>query len=355
MTITNYYANLKNTSLINDPAQERIVTQLQQIQNDLLNELAKRRRLNFLRKRKLVKGIYLWGGVGVGKTFLLDCFYLSLPTNAKMRMHFFQFMRYIHEQLLLYKGKPDPLTVIAKQLAKQVIVLCFDEFFVKDIVDAMLLGELMQLLFKEGICIVATSNIEPDKLYERGLQRANFLKAISAIKTHLHIVHLTTSNDYRLRSLEAHGVFFTPHDEQVEIAMQHLFKILTNNIPFSNEPIAIAKRMINVKQQADKVIWFNFKDICHIPRSQHDYLFLAEHYDTIFVSEIPIISSHDKNTIRLFINLIDVLYDHRTKLVFSARESVENIYRDGDMLFEFTRTKSRLKEMQSKEYFLSNQ
>lgn len=351
MTILTYYANLTRTDFSEDPLQANVVVQLEGIQIALLRELRHRRHFGLLRKRKCVHGMYLWGGVGVGKTLLLDCFYESLPTDQKLRMHFFEFMRYIHDELRKLSGKKNPLTLIAKQLSRQAVVLCFDEFFVKDIVDAMLLGELLQCLFKEGITIVTTSNIEPDKLYERGLQRGNFLPAIAALKQHTDVVHLRTSTDYRLQAVTAHGVYFVPADEQADREMQHLFALLSHGNAMSHAPITIANRAIPIKQEAHDVIWFDFKVLCHVPRSQQDYLFLAERYQYVFISNLPRIKANEKNTIRLFITLIDILYDHHCRLVLSANVGINEIYTEGDMLFEFARTASRLTEMQSTTYF----
>jgi cell division protein ZapE len=215
----------------------------------------------------------------------------------------------------------------------------------------MLLGRLFKALFAKGVCLVATSNIEPDDLYKNGLQRLQFLPAIALIKVNTDVVHITSQMDYRLRHLKEAGVFYTPLGPSSDEKMEKTFDLFTLGSKIETSPININGRLIRIKKQANHVVWFEFKDICTIPRSQHDYLEIANLYKTVFISDIPIISENESDTIRLFVNLIDVLYDAKVKLVISAAESVPELYSRGHMILEYARTHSRLIEMQSKEYF----
>jgi cell division protein ZapE len=353
MTPLDYYnEQVKKGLIFSDPEQLVALNKLELVQQALIEETQKRSSLlSFMRSPKLVKGIYLWGGVGIGKTFLMDCFYHTLPFVNKKRMHFHQFMQLVHNQLTQHQGEKDPLQVIAKELSQQACVLCFDEFFVSDITDAMLLGRLISALFSFGVCLVTTSNVEPDALYKNGLQRSQFLPAIALIKNDTTVMHMPATTDYRLRHLKEAGVFYTPLDEKSKQSMEKTFEVLTEGQQIQTQPVNICGRDINVIKSTQDVVWFEFDAICHVPRSQKDYLEIAQKFKTVFISDIPIIESNEKDTICLFISLIDVLYDARIRLVFSAAEPVEQIYNRGYMIMEFTRTNSRLLEMQSLDYF----
>lgn len=357
MTPVEYYQEQCKKGVIFEDQQQLIVLQsLQRVYTEMVKECHQRSRLvSLLRRPRLVKGIYLWGGVGVGKTFMMDCFFNSLPFPQKKRMHFHQFMQRIHHDLTAHQGEADPLPIIATELAKEAIVLCFDEFFVSDIADAMILGGLLKALFAKGVCFVATSNIVPDDLYKNGLQRLQFLPAIALLKANTEVINIKSTVDYRLRHLQEAGVFYTPLGEEAEKNMKKTFTLLTNNQPYSELPLAINGRSIKVKKQAGDVVWFDFKEICHVPRSQNDYLAIAEKYRTVFVSDIPQIQANEKDTICLFVCLIDVLYDAKVKLVISAAEPVGEIYSKGYMILEYTRTHSRLLEMQSQDYFMGEE
>lgn len=353
MTPLEYYNQQCDQGVIfADVQQSLAIHYLDQLYHVVLAEHASRQRwYAFLRKPVLVKGLYLWGGVGIGKTFLMDCFYHSLPDSYKMRMHFHQFMQWVHRELTQHQGEKNPLDVIADNLAKKTTVLCFDELFVSDITDAMLLGKLFKLLFDRGVCLVATSNTAPDDLYKNGLQREQFLPAIAALKAHTEVIHMTTEIDYRLRHLKEAGVFYTPLNEEARLNMEKSFNILAENSTISTEPVIICGRSINIKKQAGSAIWFDFKDICTVPRSQQDYLAIAQSYRTVLISDIPVIAPNAKDTICLFVSLVDVFYDARVRLVISAAEPVAQIYSRGYMILEYTRTHSRLLEMQSLDYF----
>jgi cell division protein ZapE len=353
MTPIEYYQAQAAKGLITpDPEQERVLQYLQNLQQNLLIEQRRRSGLMaFLQKNHLVKGVYLWGGVGIGKTFLMDCFFHTLPLNNKLRMHFHRFMQMVHEKLTIHQGERDPLAVIAEELSRDAIILCFDELFVSDITDAMLLGRLFKTLFDNGVALVATSNIAPEDLYKNGLQRSRFTPAIELINKNTDVVHIPSEIDYRLRHLKQAGVFYTPLDRKAARNMQESFSQLTAGMTISKEPIIINDRPITVYQRAGDIVWFEFKDICTAPRSHYDYLTIATLYRTVFISNIPVIKENEKDTICLFIGLIDVLYDARVRLVISAAEPVEQIYNRGYMIIEFTRTNSRLLEMQSEDYF----
>jgi cell division protein ZapE len=353
MTPLDYYREKISQGWISeDAAQLAVFAHLDKIHYALIQEHKKRRGfLSALRKPHLVQGLYLWGGVGIGKTFLMDCFYHCLPFAEKQRMHFHSFMRWVHQALKKHQGKQDPLTIIAKELGKQTQVLCFDEFYVSDITDAMLLGRLFKALFAEGVCLVTTSNIMPDDLYKNGLQRGQFLPAIALLKQHTNVMHIPTVIDYRLRHLKEAGVFYTPNDALAHEQMQKSFDLLAHHREVSEDAIDINGRFIPVKKKVDDIVWFDFDVICSVPRSQHDYLAIAEQFRTVFISNIPIIPPHAKNMISLFIRLVDVFYDARVRFIFSAEKPVRQIYSQGDLHSDYLRTASRLLEMQSESYF----
>lgn len=353
MTPLDYYRDHCTAGLIfEDEEQLAVLDWLQKIHVDLVHEQSQRSRLlSLVRKRRQVKGLYLWGGVGVGKTFLMDCFYQSLPFQEKMRMHFHVFMRHVHAELKRHQGEKNPLLIIAKEIASRCLLLCFDEFFVNDIADAMILGRLLSALFAEGVCIVLTSNVMPDDLYKKGLQRPLFLPAIEQLKCHATVLHIPTSVDYRLRHLQSAGVFYLSSDQMGCDKMEETFQVLTEGKEIYYEGIEICGRPIAIKKQASDVIWFDFRQICHVPRSQRDYLAIADKYKTVFISDVPVIPAYAKDTITLFITLVDVFYDAHTRLVISAAASVDQLYTDGHLLFEYARTRSRLLEMQSAAYF----
>ncbi|TAK75386.1 MAG: cell division protein ZapE [Gammaproteobacteria bacterium] len=356
MTPLDYYREQCNKGqILEDEQQLMALNYFQTLFAHLLQEHKRRQRFFAAwTKPCLVQGLYVWGGVGIGKTFLMDCFYHCLPFIEKKRMHFHQFMAFIHAELKKYQGKKDPLQLIAKKIAQETMVLCFDELLVADIVDAMLLGRLFKALFSQGVCLVATSNVMPDELYKNGLQRQLFLPAIALLKQHTSVIHVPTQIDYRLRHLRRAGVFYRSQDELAQEKMEKSFAILANGEVIPENTVEINGRSIVVKKQANDVIWFDFNSICNIPRSQHDYLAIAKKYHTVFISDVPMISAKEKDIISLFIRLVDVLYDARVRVVMSSVELVEKIYQEGHMIFDYARTRSRLLEMQSEAYLTAN-
>ncbi|HEV2614735.1 MAG TPA: cell division protein ZapE [Gammaproteobacteria bacterium] len=295
-------------------------------------------------------GLYIWGSVGVGKTWLMDLFFQSLTSKLKTRMHFHDFMREMHDQLQRLQGNADPLKKIAKQFARNTKVLCFDEFYVSDIGDAMILANLFEAFFKERIIIIATSNVIPDNLYKDGLQRARFLPAISLIKKNMSVLHLPTIRDYRLRELEEAGIFFSPLSPETHHKVEKLFTQLAHGEIKVEKDIYLHDRTINTIKFADNIIWLDFKKLCSIPRSQMDYLSIVKRWSTVIIDNVKAISEKDINTAKYFINLIDILYDSRITLILRSECPIDDIYKSGELSFEFKRTKSRLTEMQSTYY-----
>ncbi len=354
MTPLDYYQQQCARGVIShDPQQIVALEALQQVFLAIIKESQHRSKglFSWLYKPKLITGIYLWGGVGIGKTLLMDCFFQCLPIENKMRMHFHQFMQLVHTDLAKFQGHSDPLELVAEEIAKTSLVLCFDELFVSDITDAMLLGRLFRALFARGVCLVCTSNVPPDDLYKHGLQRSQFLPAIELFKKNTHVLHIPTIIDYRLRHLKEAGVFYTPLNEANQKKMEKTFSVLAENAEIIEDPVEICDRLIPIYKRTAQIIWFKFKDICSVPRSQKDYLAIAKIYKTVFISDIPVIEPNAKDMICLFISLVDVFYDANVKLVISAAEPVSEIYNRGYMILEYTRTNSRLLEMQSLDYF----
>ena len=354
--LDDYYKQCREGLIIEDAHQLAVMERLQQLYDALLLESRRQSGLmGMLRKTKLVCGLYVWGGVGSGKTFMMDCFFNRLPFENKLRMHFHPFMRYVHEQLKHYQGKKNPLELVANDIAKKAKVLCFDEFVVADIADAIILARLLDALFAQGVCLVATSNVKPDDLYKNGLQRTNFLPAIALLKKHTQEVHVQTEIDYRLRYLKDAGVFYCPNNASAQQRMEKTFSVLSHEDNVINQDlITVCDRAVRVVKEVEGVVWFDFNVLCRPPRSQHDYLELVTRYHTLFISNIPQIAAESKDIILLFIRLIDVLYDAKTKLVFSAAVPVAEIYPEGQFSFEFERTQSRLIEMQSEDYLNNN-
>ena len=352
-----YQQDLSLGGIVPDPVQAEAMQLLQRVYDDLLFLERKSNSVLYstmvtlkLCKKIRITGLYLWGGVGIGKTYLMDTFYHCLPLQKKMRMHFHRFMQMVHEDLTQHQGHSDPIKLVAQDIAAKTHVLCFDEFFVSDIGDAMILAGLLQALFAEGVCLVATSNVQPDQLYRNGLQRALFLPAIELIKTQTTVFHVESDRDYRLRNLEQVGVYYHPIDISTKTKMRDTFESFARGSGCIGETLSIQNRDVVTRRHASGVVWFDFAVICSVPRSQQDYLDIAKLYHTVFISHVPKITATQESAITYFINLVDVFYDCRVNLVLSAEVPMDEIYLEGRMVFEFKRTLSRLQEMQSKEY-----
>lgn len=296
------------------------------------------------------KGLYIWGGVGSGKTFLMDMFVSSLPFPDKARMHFHRFMQRVHGSLKRHAGRENPLVDVAGEWSKQTRVICFDEFFVQDIADAMLLGELFKQLFKQGVSLVATSNMAPDDLYLNGLQRSRFLLAIDLLKTHTAVHRLETQTDYRLRSLEQTDIYHHPLNAQAEKELHRSLDRLSSGVPKENHPVEVNDRFIISRFATDNALWFDFVELCGGPRSQLDYIELAKCYHFVLIGDIPQMSTDRDDEMRRFISLVDEFYDRNVKLILSAAVPLEELYTGTRLAFAFERTKSRLIEMQSHDF-----
>lgn len=297
-----------------------------------------------------IKGLYLWGGVGRGKTMMMDMFCHALPPERRQRMHFHRFMRRVHDGLDRFSGQANPLLKVADEIASQGDVLCFDEFFVSDIGDAMILGEVMTALFARGVVLVATSNVEPANLYKNGLQRSRFLPAIDQIYAHCDVHEIDQGQDFRLRTLQQARLYHWPLSESTDQSMRESFSALATDREKSNVRLRVENRMIEALKVAGDVAWFRFSNLCEGPRSQNDYIELATLFTTVLISEVPVLDVNREDAARRFISLVDEFYDRRVKLVISADQPITDLYQGQRLSFEFERTQSRLLEMQSEEY-----
>lgn len=351
-----------------DQRQYEIVGKLQDLYERLLRReerLAElqRERVGFLSalfKKKsapkplLEPGLYLWGGVGRGKTLLCDMFFDGLPIEAKKRIHFHRFMRGVHDQLATIKNVESPLEIVADKLAKECRVLVLDEMHVNDITDAMLMGGLLQALFSRGVSLVTTSNAEPDTLYKDGLQRSRFIPAIESIKQHTEVVFLGGDVDYRLRVLENAEIYHTPLDEFADASLEAYFHQMVAAGTFETaQGISVNDRQVDTVLLSDDVVWFTFESLCMTSRSTDDYIELARLFHTVLVSGVIAMDDKSDDIGRRFINLVDEFYDRNVKLVLTAAVLPEQLYTGKRLAFEFDRTVSRLREMQSTDYLAS--
>lgn len=353
-----YQADLAKEDFFSDPAQAEAVSHLQRLYEDLVrrDQAPQPGFISRLLKRndqpEPVKGLYFWGGVGRGKTYLMDTFYDCLPLKRKMRVHFHRFMQRVHEELKSLEGTKNPLDEVSKRLANDAEVICFDEFFVTDITDAMILGGLFERLFGLGVVLVATSNIIPDRLYEDGLQRQRFLPAIKLLNEHTLVVNVDGGVDYRLRTLEQAKLYITPAGEQADQLLDDVFIKLAPDVEAmqEREDIEINHRSLTSVKSCEDVVWFTFSELCDGPRSQLDYIELSKLYHSVIVSDVPLLGITKEDQARRFINLIDEFYDSGVKLILSATPDLPDLYEGERLRFEFERTTSRLIEMQSTEY-----
>lgn len=359
--IARYEYDLQREDFRRDPSQAQAVAHLQTLYEVLVADwkVDKTTTLNgFFKKifggasKPMIRGLYFWGGVGRGKTYLMDNFFESLPFQEKMRMHFHRFMRRVHSELKQLDGEKNPLKKVADIISAEAKVICFDEFFVSDITDAMILGTLMSELFERGVVLVATSNIVPDGLYKDGLQRARFLPAIELLKKHTLVVNVDGGVDYRLRALAQAELYHYPLDQQADLSLQKSFRSLLSSPSEekSNQVLIVEGRDIHSRYSAEGVVWFDFDAICDGPRSQNDYIELSKEFHSVFISNVPALGRANDDQARRFVNLVDEFYDRHVKLVLSADKPLAELYSDGKLNFEFQRTVSRLLEMQSHEY-----
>ncbi|WP_431224878.1 cell division protein ZapE [Serratia sp. L9] len=301
-------------------------------------------------KQRPVQGLYMWGGVGRGKTWLMDLFFHSLPGDRKLRLHFHRFMLRVHEELTELQGQENPLEIIADGFKAQTDVLCFDEFFVSDITDAMLLATLLQALFARGITLVATSNIVPDNLYRNGLQRARFLPAIDLIKEYCDVMNVDAGIDYRLRTLTQAHLYLTPLNPQTQETMDHIFLKLAGKAGEQAPVLQINHRPLPTLRAVEGVLAVDFHTLCEDARSQLDYIALSRLYHSVMLYNVRVMGPLKENTARRFLALVDEFYERRVKLVIAAEVPMFEIYQGEQLKFEFQRCLSRLQEMQSEEY-----
>ncbi|MEQ8482924.1 MAG: cell division protein ZapE [Pseudomonadales bacterium] len=351
------YQQLLRTGKISpDPAQAEVVDLLEAVfdrltsarneRPSLLSRLLPRQR----RAVEPVRGLYMWGGVGRGKTMLMDLFYECLPADDRLRMHFHRFMHRVHRDLRDLAGNANPLQQVADRFARESSVLCFDEFFVSDIGDAMILAELLEGLFRRGVTLVATSNVRPDLLYRDGLQRRRFLPAIALLEKHTQVFEVGGDVDYRLRVLERAEIFHAPLDREAEESLRRSFEALAPDAPERDVVLEVEGRPLRARFVAEDVAWFEFAELCEGPRSQNDYIELARCFHAVLVSNVRRFTSRNEDAARRFISLVDEFYDRGVKLILSAEVPVDELYAGERLRFEFERTESRLLEMQSHEY-----
>lgn len=346
-----YAALARRADFRPDDAQQRAVERLQRLHEELL-AFKRFRDRPFVKTLDLgtpPRGMYLHGGVGRGKSMLMDAFFANLPYRRKRRDHFHGFLRSVHQAMTRLKNEPDPLVTVAADIAKNVRVLCLDELHVNDIGDAMILGRLLESLLERGVVIVTTSNYAPDALYQDGLQRERFLPAIAIIKRYLDVISVDGPVDFRLRQLERVAAYHSPLTAQAEEQLVATFETMCPRASLGGS-LEINGRKIATKRLAPDVVWFDFAELCCTARSQLDYLEIARMFHTVLISGVPRMSAEQASEARRFTWLVDIFYDHRVKLMLSAATSPEYLYIEGERSNEFARTVSRLLEMQSRDY-----
>ncbi len=355
-----YASTLAANGFAEDPAQRAAVVHLERLRSELVRAEKLSLVARLMRRfstvpghGRAVRGVYLWGGVGRGKTWLMDLFFDSLPFEAKRRSHFHRFMQGVHEGLRRHRAEVDPLAAVATDVAAAARVVCLDELFVDDIADAMLLGGLFAHLVDRGVTLVFTANVPPAGLYRNGLQRQRFLPAIVLLERHCELVCVDGSTDYRLRQLTRMPIYLQSDSERTAGAFTEMFEDLADGLGSTGGSIEIEGRKIPVVRACDNVVWFDFRALCEGARSQADYVSIAREFQTVLVSDVPIFTTLQEDAARRFIALVDEFYDRRVKLVVSAAAAPTQLYRGERLRFEFERTASRLIEMQSEEYLAS--
>jgi len=355
MNVQEYYQHaLTERGFKSDSAQQRAVDRLQQAYDEWVGYKAQRSSAfkRLINRPDVPRGVYMWGGVGRGKSFLMDSFYSVVPVVRKTRLHFHEFMRAVHRQLDELKGVEDPLLEVARRIAKKYRLICFDEFHVNDVADAMIMYNLLGALFEHGVSFVMTSNYDPDKLYPDGLHRDRMLPTIALIKDKMDVMNVDAGIDYRHRALEQVQAYYTPLGAASDKALRDTYAKVADTAD-EDPRVHIEQRELRALRRAGGVIWFDFATLCGGPRSQNDYLELSSQFHTVILSGVPRMSAAMSSEARRFTWLIDVFYDHKVKLIMSAEVEPEQLYTEGAMSNEFHRTVSRIIEMQSREYMLA--
>lgn len=345
--IADYESRLVAEGLTSDPEQLRVLASLQRVMDDACQPRPGGWRRWFERAAPPTRGLYIWGGVGRGKTWLMDLFHDNLNGVRKARFHFHRFMQLVHKELAAIKGKANPLALIAERMARDWRVLCLDEFHVVDIGDAVILAGLLRSLFEQGIVLVTTSNVAPENLYRDGIQRASFLPAIDLLNRHTEVLELGGERDYRRMILEQAEVYHTPLGAATEAALLAEFQRLATTRPEGPGDLTINGRAMPYRLRTADLVWFDFDALCGPPRSKNDYIELARCHQTVFISDIPIMGGSRDDRTRRFIFLVDEFYDRRVKLVLSAEGPAQRLYIGERLAFEFQRTISRLSEMRT--------
>ncbi|MBQ0934928.1 cell division protein ZapE [Ideonella paludis] len=351
-TVTELYQQLLDErGYRSDPAQLRAVAALQRCQDEWAAYKARRGNAitKMLVRPPIPRGVYMYGGVGRGKSFLMDAFFQAVPLTRKTRLHFHEFMREVHRELQDLKGLQNPLDELGQRIARRFRLICFDEFHVADVTDAMILHRLLESLFNHRVSIVTTSNFHPDGLYPNGLHRDRILPAIELLKDKLEVINVDNGTDYRQRTLEHVELYHTPLGDKADAAMTQAFEELAE-AKEESPLLRIEHRELRARRRAGGVVWFDFDTLCGGPRSQNDYLELASQFHTLLLSNVPMMPVRLASEARRFTWLVDVLYDRRVKLIMSAEVPPEQLYTEGPMSHEFPRTVSRLNEMQSAEF-----
>ena len=346
-----YLAELSIRGYTSDPAQLAACAALDRCADEWARFAAQRSNplKKLIHRPAPPRGVYLYGGVGRGKSFLMDCFFATVPVRRKTRLHFHEFMREVHRELADLQGTVNPLDELGRRIARRYRLICFDEFHVSDITDAMILHRLLKAMFENGVGLVTTSNFRPDDLYPNGLHRDRILPAIDLLKKSLEVLEVDNGTDYRRRVLEQLRIYHCPLGPEADAAMQEAFERLVSS--HDEDPLlTIESRQIRARRKAGGVVWFDFKTLCEGPRSQNDYLEIATQFHTVLLSDVPYMPIRMASAARRFTWLVDVLYDRSVKLILSAEVPPEALYTEGPLLHEFPRTVSRLKEMQSSEF-----
>ena len=349
--LQHYEQALQSGNFSEDSQQRQAMTYLDNVYHQIVQGRESQKGFfSFLKRYEAPKGLYMWGGVGRGTTWMMDMFFYSLPNDRKMRQHFHHFMKRVHHELNQLKGQADPLQKVAEIIHNEADVICFDEFFVSNVSDAMILGDLFTMLFNKGITLVATSNIAPDGLYKNGIHRDRFLPAIEEVKKNTTVMNIDAGIDYRLRVLQQAELYLSPLTADNQNWLKERFEALSQNQTVQHTPIVINGRKIPVTAKTETILHCDFKALCMTPRSASDFIEIANQFSTVLVDNIPALTDMMADPTRRLIYLVDEFYDRRVKLLMRAEQPILELYQGQKLAFEIERTRSRLLEMQSKDY-----